>query len=343
MSERALPAGSKDDDSDPNGPEDDKPMTFWEHIEELRKRMIYAMVSLVAGCAVAWSYKQQILNAIYKPFREAWIKAHVEGEPSLHFMKPGADFTAYIKLSLIGGAALASPFIFYQLWSFIAPGLYSKEKRYVIPFVIVSTALFVGGGWFAYLAAFPVTFGYFLGFAGDVGGEGTVKIVPTIGMEDYIDFVLHVLLGFGLIFEIPILLSFLAKVGVVNHRMLIKFARYYVFIAFLASAILAPPDATSMMVMALPAIVLYFASIGLVYFFQAPEHRMSDKQKLAHALAEKEREEREAREEQEAEKAKERLAAKKARAAETKLAEETSSEEVVIKKKKKKKKPTEES
>jgi len=263
---------------EPEAPEEDKPMTFWEHIEELRKRIVWALLFLFAGCVVSWYFKKDILAFISKPFYDAWHHEHVAGDPSLNFDSPGAPLTAYIKLSLIGGAALSAPFVFYQIWSFIAPGLYAKEKRYVIPFAVVSSALFVGGGWFGYLAAFPFTFGYFLSLAGDIDADKTVRIVPTVMMEKYIDFVMQMLFGFGIVFEIPILLTFLAMIGVVNHRMLIRFIRYYILVAFVVAAVISPPDWTSMVVMAIPACLLYFVSIGLVYIFQKKEFREDDEE-----------------------------------------------------------------
>lgn len=251
------------------GPEDDKPMTFWEHLDELRKRVVRAMGALLVGAIVAWVFRVEVLAAICKPFQESWVGEHIAGDPSLHFATPGGVLTAYVKLSLIAGACIAAPVIFYQLWSFVAPGLYAREKRYVIPFVLFSTLLFVGGGWFGYVAAFPFTFGYFFSLAGDVGG--VIAIKPTVMMEEYIDFVVQMFLGFGLVFELPILLTFLGMIGVINHKKLIRFARYYVFIAFFVAAVLTPPDWTSQIVMAVPAIGLYFISIGLVYIFQKRE------------------------------------------------------------------------
>lgn len=283
MSDKIVKAAPDEDEPeseehDPDAPEDDKPMTFWEHIEELRKRIVWALGSLIVGCIVAWYFKEKILAAIVKPFSDSWRHQHVAGDPSLHFASPAAALVAYVKLAIIGGAALAAPFVFYQIWSFVAPGLYSKEKKYVLPFVTVSTLLFVGGGWFGYLAAFPFTFGYFLSLSGDVDAQKVVTIVPTVMMEDYIDFVMQMLFGFGIVFEIPILLTFLAMIGAVNHRMLIRFTRYYIFIAFVVAAVLTPPDWTSQLVMAIPACLLYFVSIGLVYVFQKKEFREDDEE-----------------------------------------------------------------
>jgi sec-independent protein translocase protein TatC len=263
--EPPAPLAVVEDETVDAGPEQDKPMTFWEHLEELRSRLIRSAAALLVGTGIVWYFKNQFLDALTKPFCDAWVKEQIEGQCRLTFGSPQSSFTSYAKLSVIGGLGIAAPFVFYQLWGFIAPGLYQREKRYVVPFVLFSTLLFVGGAWFGYLGAFPFTFDYFLSLS-----KGTTRVHQEfmVTTESYIDFVTQVLLGFGIIFEIPIVMTFLAMIGVVNHRILLKFARYYILIAFVAAAILSPPDATSMIVMALPACLLYFLSIGLVYIFQ---------------------------------------------------------------------------
>jgi sec-independent protein translocase protein TatC len=245
------------------GDEGGKPMTFWEHLEELRVRLIRAVAALVVGCIIAWEFHGRILSALKIPFAAGWVNAHLPGEPALHQATPAGAFTAYIKLSMIGGAALASPFIFYQLWAFIAPGLYAKEKKYVIPFVGLSSILFTAGGWFAWRVAIPISFRFFLGQAADPGAP----ITPTIMVGDYIDFCLQLMLGFGLTFELPMLLLFLSTAGVINYLTLLRYGRWFIFLSFVVSAVLTPPDAISMLVMAVPMCLLYGVSIGLVYIF----------------------------------------------------------------------------
>ncbi|AUX43243.1 preprotein translocase subunit TatC [Sorangium cellulosum] len=250
-------------------PTEDKPMSFWEHLDELRKRLVRSVLVFFAACMVGWEVREKLLHFLTVPFVQAWKEQNLPGSPSLHFGAPAAAFVAYFKLSMIGGAALASPFIFYQLWSFVAPGLYAREKRYVIPFVLFSTILFVGGGLFGWRAAFPISFGYFLSMAGTVGGDG-VTITPTVMMGDYLDFVAQLLMGFGIIFEIPLIVLFLSIAGVINYLQLILFGRWFVFVAFVLAAILTPPDITSQLVMAVPMCLLYVVSIGLAYVFGKP-------------------------------------------------------------------------
>lgn len=276
-----TPEAEEVDEED--GPEDDKPMTFWEHLDELRKRVVRSLIGLMIGAVVAWEYREWLMLKLAQPFMDTWKEKGLAGEPSLHFGSPEAAFTAYFNLSLIGGVAFAAPWIFYQIWSFVAPGLYAREKKYIIPFAFGSSALFIGGGYVGYLTAFHVTFGFFLGLSGPI--EGGLNIVPTVMMADFISFVMKMLIGFGIIFEIPIAFTCLALVGVVTHKKLIRWARYYIFGAFVLAAVLTPPEVSSMLVMAVPAVGLYFLSIGLVYIFQRKEALEAD------LIAEKEREE----------------------------------------------------
>jgi len=262
---RAEPKGG---DLPGGGDEGGKPMTFWEHLEELRTRLIRALIALFAGCVIAWEFHGRILEMLKVPFAAAWHASGLPGEAGLHQAAPASGFTAYVKLALIGGAALAAPFIFYQLWAFIAPGLYAKEKKYVFPFVGLSSLLFVGGGWFGWRIAIPLSFRYFLNLANDSSAH--VTITPTFMVGEYIDFCLQVMLGFGLTFELPMLLLFLSIAGVVNYLTLLKFGRIFVFVAFVIAAVITPPDVVSQLVMAIPLCLLYAVSIGLVYVFGKP-------------------------------------------------------------------------
>lgn len=254
---------------------DDPPMTIWEHLAELRKRLIVIIVVLVVAAGLAWEIRETLLAFLVKPYVDAWRDNGVPGDPMLHFQTPAAAFMAYFKLSLLGGAVIAAPLIFYQLWAFVAPGLYAKEKKFVIPFVISSTLLFIGGGYFGWKLAFPLAFKYLLGLGGSLSQimlplDVELSVTPTVMMGDYISFVTRMLLGFGLIFEIPLFIFFLSVAGVVNYLHLIRYGRWFVVAAFLAAAMLTPPDITSQTMMALPMIVLYVLSILLAYIFGKP-------------------------------------------------------------------------
>jgi sec-independent protein translocase protein TatC len=215
---------------------------------------------------VTWNYHQTLMHILSQPFKRAWTEQGLPGEGTLHFGAPAVPFSVYFKLSMIGGALLVSPYIFYQLWSFVAPGLYAREKKFVIPFVMSSTLLFVGGAAFSYYTAVPLSLSFFLGMSGQVG-EGGVTITPTVMMGDYIEYIGYILLGFGAVFELPLLLLFLGIAGVINYLHLLKFGRWFVLVAFVVGAILTPPDIMSQLVMAGPMCLLYVVSIGLVYLF----------------------------------------------------------------------------
>lgn len=255
-------------------------MTFWEHLTELRSRLIRALIAFVIGGAIAWAFKEEVLLWLVKPYMEAWDNSHdLASGASLHFQSPAAAFLAYIKLSILAGLVLALPVIFYQLWSFVAPGLYNHEKRLALPFVFVSTLLFVGGGLFGANVAFPLAFKYLLQYAGPVG-DTNLQINPTVMIGDYLDFVSRMLLAFGIAFELPVLIFFLSFAGIITHRHLIRFARYFVVIAFVASAILTPPDITSQILLAAPLLVLYTVSIGVSWLVTKSRSKRSREPEL---------------------------------------------------------------
>ncbi len=264
MSEPAA-VEQKDEEEEEEG---GKPMTFWEHLEELRVRLIRSVVALFIGCVAAWSFHARLLDALVLPYANAWHSSGMTGEPNINQSAPMAGFMAVVKLAIIGGAGIAAPAIFYQLWAFIAPGLYAKEKKYVIPFVGLSTILFVVGGWFAWRVAIPLSLRFSLTFANQ--GAGHTNINPLFMVDSYIDFCLQVMLGFGAAFELPMLLLFLSIAGVVNHITLLKYGRWFIFLSFVIAAILTPPDVASQLVMAIPLCLLYGLSIGLVYIFGKP-------------------------------------------------------------------------
>jgi len=222
-------------------------------------------VSFRAGAD--WKASDAILA--YLNFSQGYRGAAFNGQAfnapaELNFAAPSDIFTAYFKLSLIGGLLISAPMMFYQLWSFIAPGLYKKEKKFVIPFVFFSTVLFVGGGLFGWRVAFPVTFSYFLELAGK---SGTMIVRPVVMVPQYLDFVSQMLLAFGIVFELPLFILFLSIAGIVNYLQLLRFGRWFILVAFTVGAIITPPDTTSQLVMSIPLCGLYFVSIGLAYLF----------------------------------------------------------------------------
>jgi sec-independent protein translocase protein TatC len=239
-------------------------MSFWEHLEELRSRVVRMALSFAVGAGVAWYFREKLLGWLTQPFVEAWAHTSVGGKASLHFPAPADLFVAYLKLAVLGGVVMALPVMLYQVWAFVAPGLYKRERRYAVPFVVSSVALFAAGGYFGWRIAFPATFQYLLSFSGPVGNSG-FEVTPTVMIGDYIEFCTQMLLAFGVTFELPVLVFFLAIIGIIDHTHLIKFFRYFVVVAFVIAAIITPPDVTSQFLLAVPLLLLYGISIGIAF------------------------------------------------------------------------------
>ncbi len=245
---------------------DQATMSFWEHLEELRSRLIKMVLAFLAGSILAWCFREKLLMVITKPFISAWNEGNVNGTAALHFPAPASLFIAYVKIAMLGGVVISLPVMLYQVWAFVAPGLYAKEKRFAIPFVFSSCGLFALGGYFGWRIVFPVAFQYLLSFAQPVGMEG-FEVKPTVMIGEYLDFIMRMLLAFGAVFELPVLIFFLTIAGVINHTHLIKFARYFIVIAFVIGAVITPPDPTSQLLLAVPLCVLYVFSIGIAWLF----------------------------------------------------------------------------
>jgi sec-independent protein translocase protein TatC len=246
---------------------DDQPqegMTLWEHLDELRSRLVKMILAFVAGCGLAWTKKELLLEIITKPFVEAWKKGHLAGNAALHFPAPAALFIAYVRIAALAGIIFSLPLILWQIWAFIAPGLYSKEKRYAVPFVVSSCALFAGGAYFGWKVAFPLAFGFLLNLGGRVGD---LDVQPTVMISEYLDFVTRMLLAFGGAAELPILAFFLSVAGLITHKHLIKFFRYFLVIDFIVAAVVTPPDVMSQLLLAIPLALLYVISIGVAWIF----------------------------------------------------------------------------
>ncbi len=248
-------------------PEDDVKMTIWEHLGELRKRIVRAGVTLLAGAILCWTFKERLLDWIAKPFEAAW-KIRYPGTPvELQTLNPIDAFVNYMQLALTGGIVLAAPVIFYQLWSFVSPGLYSKEKKYIIPFVLFSTTLFGLGIAFCYYAFFPSFWAFSLSLHGQVGDPtGGLVLMSRNTMEGYLDFATRMLLAFGFIFELPLFISFLALAGIVTPMQLVRFSRWAIITAFVVGAFITPgPEMSSQFIVASALIALYFLSVGLSF------------------------------------------------------------------------------
>ncbi len=244
---------------------DEGAMTIWEHLDELRSRLVKALLAAVLGAGVGWYFRKSILLFLAKPLIDAWDPSL--GPPEIHFKALGEGFVMYLKIAILGGFVMAFPLIVYQIWAFVAPGLYKNEKKYSILFVLSSCGLFVMGSYFSWRFAFPVAAKYLLSYAGKDPDLHGLVITPTLMITEYIAFVTKMLMAFGIIFELPVVVLFLSVAGLINHTHLIKFFRYFIVIAFVIAAILTPPDPLSQIMMALPLMLLYGVSIGVAWLF----------------------------------------------------------------------------
>jgi sec-independent protein translocase protein TatC len=231
-------------------PEDLPRMTLLQHLEELRKRITWGVVGLLVAFFPCWIFHEQLYA-----FLEAPIRSYLPAGQKLAFLGVADAFLLYFKVSALAAVFLASPFLVFQLWRFISPGLYRKEKLYAIPFIFFGSAFFLAGGAFAYYVAVPLAVQFLL----PIGSQFQAMIT----IEKYFSFLLTVILGLGLMFEMPILIFLLAGLGVVTPGFLLRHFRWAVVIIFLAAAIITPtPDIVNLCVFALPAIGLYLLGIA---------------------------------------------------------------------------------
>ncbi|WP_197904833.1 twin-arginine translocase subunit TatC [Desulfosarcina alkanivorans] len=222
---------------------------FTAHLEELRKRLIYSFVAVFIGFGLSYGFKERLFQILTQPL----ISVMKQGETLIYTGLPEAFFT-FLKVSFLSGLMIASPVIIYQFWMFVAPGLYDREKRLLIPIVLLSSVFFVGGALFGYFIVFPFGFDFFLGFA-------TETIRPMPSMKEYLSFSAKLLLAFGLVFELPLVITFLARLGIVSVPFLKKNRKYALLLFFVGAAILTPPDVVTQIMMALPLMLLYEISI----------------------------------------------------------------------------------
>ncbi len=252
--------------AEPEAPEKEVKMTIWEHLDELRGRIVRAAIGVFAGTIVAWVFRVEILAWLIIPYQRVWER-RFHKELLLQTLAPADAFLGYLELSLTTGIIVGAPIIFYQLWSFISPGLYKKEKRLIVPFVFFSSTLFLGGVAFAYYVAFPFTFNYFLSLLGEV--RQGVELTQIVTMEFFLDFVTRFLLAFGAVFELPLFIAFLVLANIVTPKQLLKFGRWATVLAFIVGAIVTPgPEVTSQIAVSSALIGLYFMSIPIAYLLK---------------------------------------------------------------------------
>jgi len=249
----------------PNSLQDSMPaMSFLEHLEELRKRIIYSLIAVTVGFFACWNYHEFIFRFVQRPVMDALQRNGMAEK--LVYLNPTEPFNLYLKVAFLAGLFVTSPFVLYQVWLFISPGLYRNEKRYVLPFMFSTVFLFLGGGLFAYKMVYPAA----LNFLIDYGKQ----FQPMITIGEYTDLFLTIMLGMGLIFEMPILVFFLSMMGIVSPRWMWRNVRYSILVIFIVAAILTPTtDILNMCLFAAPMVALYILSIGVAWMVHPAQRR----------------------------------------------------------------------
>jgi sec-independent protein translocase protein TatC len=242
-------AGLEDDDAAGK-------MSFLDHLDELRRRIIYAALSLAVGVAIAFFFIDDIFDFIMRP-----LQAMLPAGQTMIYTEPTEAFMLYIKIALIAGLVIASPAVMTQVWLFIAPGLYVHEKKWAIPFILMSTVCFVGGAAFSHYVVFPLTWLFFSNFTTDI-----LTFMPRI--QPAFSIYLRLLLAFGIVFQLPTIVLFLARMGVLTARFMIRNIKYAILGIVIISALVTPDGGgVSLVAMSGPLLLLYIFSIGLAWMF----------------------------------------------------------------------------
>ena len=258
-----APATAPGDDRDPDREsiQDEanatgKKMAFLDHLDELRRRIIYTVISVLVGFVIAFFFIDRIFDFIMRPLQQL-----LPAGGTLIFTDPAEAFILYIKIALIAGLILASPAVMTQVWLFIAPGLYASEKKWAVPFVLMSSLFFVGGAAFSHYVVFPLTWRFFASFTTDI-----LTFMPRI--QPAFSIYLRLLIAFGVVFQMPTIVLFLARMGVLTAGFMIRNSKYAVLMIVVISAVVTPDGGgVSLVAMTIPLILLYIFSIGLAWMF----------------------------------------------------------------------------
>jgi len=244
-------------------------MGFLDHLEELRQRIIYSIIAVAVGFCACWWKVERIYDFIQRPIMDALQKNGMAEK--LVYLNPTEPFNLYLKIAALAGLFLTCPFVLYQVWMFISPGLYRKEKKYVVPFMISTITLFVCGGYFGYRIVYPAALNFLIDFG--------KQFKPMITINEYTSLFLSIILGMGLIFEMPILVFFLSLMGIISAGFMWKNFRYSILVIFIIAAIVTPTtDILNMCIFAAPMIALYAVSIGVAWLVH-PKQRAARREK----------------------------------------------------------------
>jgi sec-independent protein translocase protein TatC len=247
-------------------------MGFLEHLEELRKRIVYSIVAIVVCFFGCWFSAPRLVGIMQHPITEV---LHKHGLPEkLVYLNPIDPFNLYLKVAGVAALFVASPFVLYQIWLFIAPGLYRNEKRYVMPFMFSSVALFLAGGYFGYRIVYPQALAFLIDFG--------KQFQPMITIEEYTQLFVTIIVGLGVVFEMPIVIFFLALMGIVSAGWMWRNIRYGILGIFVVAAIITPtPDVVNMCIFAAPMVALYVLSIAIAWLVHPNQRRKrAEKKKL---------------------------------------------------------------
>jgi len=257
MPEMVAEPPEKDKDSLPA-------MGFLEHLEELRRRIIYSLIAVAVGFFACWGYAERIYGIMQRPIMVAL--EHNGMSEKLVYLNPTEPFNMYLKVALLAGLFVTSPFVLYQVWAFISPGLYRNEKRYVVPFMVSTVGLFIAGGYFGYKLVYPQALEFLIGYG--------KQFQPMITIGEYTDLFLTIIIGMGVIFEMPILVFFLSLMGIVTAGWMWRNFRYSILVIFIIAAILTPTtDILNMCIFAAPMVALYGFSIGIAWIVHPTQRR----------------------------------------------------------------------
>ncbi len=232
----------------------DEPAPITEHLGELRRRIFWILLSILVFSGAAWGYAEEIFLALMDPA----VQALGERGSRLQAISPTETFVTFLKCALLAGFVCSLPVIFWQVWRFIAPGLYDSERRAVIPFVLVSTLLFIAGATFGYTQVLPIVFKYLSGFSSEL-------VDQAWSMREVFSATTQMFLAFGAAFELPVVVFFLALTGILSPKQLFRATPYATLAIFVVAAILTPPDALSQVMLAVPMLVLYLLGVGVAY------------------------------------------------------------------------------
>jgi sec-independent protein translocase protein TatC len=242
-------------------------MPLLAHLQELRKRIIFSVLGVLIGFLSCWSFADRIFGLMQEPIVHA-LRQHGFGG-GLVYLNPTEPFNLYLEVGLVAGLFAASPFVFYQVWLFIAPGLYREEKRYVLPFLLSTVGLFIAGGFFGYKMVYPASLDFLIGY-----GQ---RFQPMITIGEYTKLFVTIILGLGVIFEMPILVLFLALMRLMTARWMWRNLRYSILVIFVVAAIITPTtDILNMCLFAAPMIALYAISMGVAWLVNSTRERVAD-------------------------------------------------------------------